>query len=337
MPKLSRGRVTGLTNRTMRSSTKACLVAALLSQIAGVALAQEPGSGGPPPVVDGPAADRPYDVPPIFLRSWATPSVIPKHGPKTPPDDNVVLEVVIDTMGRVTHPRVVKSIPFYDDQAIAHVRGWLFSPALKDGKPVAAKQLLSVHFGRMVERDSAFQWQSAVAPSPAPSRAAGGSVGASPPAADEGGRPRGRTEAGDRALMGPQLNQPSPAPAVSPVAPPATLLSPARGTAPRIEILGLDTEGADFGDWLGRFSAELVRNWHGPTPVASPSPCGGDFEVVVERDGSVSSARIVKRSENAAFDRAALKAIFDSSIAPLPGRYPGARASLVVRLSSGEP
>jgi TonB family protein len=270
-------------------------VTALLFLGGGPVMAQRPGE-----------AARAYDVPPKLIRNWSTPYLRPKHGPKKPPDDNVVLEILIDTRGRVTQARVVKSIPFYDDVAIATVKAWIFSPALKDEKPVTVRQLTSVHFGKVVDRGQVLLWDEFVAPSPAPSQAADAPdplpTPASPPAS-----------------LPPPATQPRP-------------LAPLAGPQPRMELLSVDTQGADFAGWIEKANDTVSRNWTGPKPSEAASASEGQFEVVVERDGSVSTARIVKRSDTAAFDRAALKVLFGTVLPRLPDTYPAPRARMLVRL-----
>ncbi len=257
------------------------------------------GAPGQEPVADGagagpprPPAQRPYDVPPRLIRNWSTPYTIPKHGPKKPPDDNVVLEILIDTRGRVAHARIVKSIPFYDDIAIATVKAWIFSPALKDGKPVAVRQMTSVHFGKVIDREQVLLWDEFVAPSPSASEPVETPASPAAPAAPD--------------PAAPQLS---------------------------VELLRLDAHGADFAEWWEKLSAEVTRNWRGPRP-SEGSTSDGQFEAVVERDGSVSTARIAKRSGSADFDRAGLKALFGSPLPPLPDPYPAKRARMLIRIRS---
>lgn len=48
----------------------------------------------------------------------------------------VLLEILIDSHGRVADARVLRSIPLLDAAAIAAVRQWLFQPAARNGRPV---------------------------------------------------------------------------------------------------------------------------------------------------------------------------------------------------------
>jgi TonB C terminal len=79
----------------------------------------------------------------------------------------------------------------------------------------------------------------------------------------------------------------------------------------------------------------VARNWTGPKAAELTSACDGQFEILVERDGSVSTARIVKRSDSAEFDRAGLKVLFGSALPRLPDGYPAPRARMVVGLREG--
>ncbi|HSN67688.1 MAG TPA: energy transducer TonB [Thermoanaerobaculia bacterium] len=61
----------------------------------------------------------------------------------------VLLEVILDSSGRVCDARVVKPLhPQLDAAALAAVKQWTFAPAQKDGKPVAARYFASVEYKR---------------------------------------------------------------------------------------------------------------------------------------------------------------------------------------------
>ena len=64
--------------------------------------------------------------------------------PKYPPDafarkieGTVELEILIDADGNVARARVVQSVPRLDKAALDTVYQWKFSPAIKNGRPVA--------------------------------------------------------------------------------------------------------------------------------------------------------------------------------------------------------
>ncbi len=51
-------------------------------------------------------------------------------------EGTVIVEILIDTTGRVTPLRIMQSIPALDQAAMETVRQWLFTPAIKHGRPV---------------------------------------------------------------------------------------------------------------------------------------------------------------------------------------------------------
>jgi protein TonB len=82
---------------------------------------------------DGPVLD--YDQPPRAIRITQ---------PKYPADafvkkieGTVEVEILIDSTGHVARSRVVRSIPLLDAAALQTVAQWVFSPAIKNGRPVA--------------------------------------------------------------------------------------------------------------------------------------------------------------------------------------------------------
>jgi protein TonB len=96
------------------------------------------GTGtGPVPVLD-------YDRPPRVLRQ-------PK--PHYPADafaqkveGIVLIEILIDDNGRVVRARVIHSVRLLDAAALEAVRSWIFSPAIKHGRPVATIAQAPVSF-----------------------------------------------------------------------------------------------------------------------------------------------------------------------------------------------
>lgn len=59
---------------------------------------------------------------------------------------SVALDVVIDETGRVVDARVLRSVPLFDDAALATVRQWRFAPATLDGKPIRVRITAVVNF-----------------------------------------------------------------------------------------------------------------------------------------------------------------------------------------------
>jgi periplasmic protein TonB len=83
-------------------------------------------------------------VPPLVYDYDRPPRLLNPAKPRYPPDafvrkveGVVVVEFVIDSTGRVVRARIVQSIPLLDPAALETVRGWVFAPALKGGRPVA--------------------------------------------------------------------------------------------------------------------------------------------------------------------------------------------------------
>ena len=83
---------------------------------------------------------------------------LPQFNPRPEPDlsslphgtsANVVVDVLIDSAGRVTTLTLVKGLGQPIDDAVLHTVGtWLFTPASKDGKVIASEQEILVHYDR---------------------------------------------------------------------------------------------------------------------------------------------------------------------------------------------
>lgn len=62
---------------------------------------------------------------------------------------NVVLNAVIDAHGAITDLTVLQSLgEAIDQQVIATVRNWTFTPATKDGQPITSEQEIVLHYDR---------------------------------------------------------------------------------------------------------------------------------------------------------------------------------------------
>jgi protein TonB len=85
--------------------------------------------------------------------------------------------------------------------------------------------------------------------------------------------------------------------------------------------LFFDPQGADFTLWVNHFKNEVYRNWIVPQPALMGFRGHVDFEFTVERDGSLSSLRMVKSSGTPALDRAAHNALQNSRFLALPSDY----------------
>lgn len=91
---------------------------------------------------DGPVLD--YDQPPKLLKRVNP--IYPQDAFVKKVEGTVILEILIDSTGRVSRVRVINSIPALDQAAIETVKQWLFSPAIKHGRPVATVASAPVTF-----------------------------------------------------------------------------------------------------------------------------------------------------------------------------------------------
>ncbi len=82
---------------------------------------------------DGPVQD--YDQPPKPIK--ITRPQYPQEAFVKKIEGTVVVEILIDANGRVYPRRILTSIPALDAAAVETVKQWVFSPAIKKGRPVA--------------------------------------------------------------------------------------------------------------------------------------------------------------------------------------------------------
>jgi protein TonB len=94
--------------------------------------------------------------------------------------------------------------------------------------------------------------------------------------------------------------------------------------------LFFDPQGADFTRWINHFKNEVYRNWIVPQPARFGMAGHVDVEMVVERDGTISSLRVLKSAGALALDRAAVNALRGSQFLPLPADYDPARVTMQV-------
>ena len=92
--------------------------------------------------------------------------------------------------------------------------------------------------------------------------------------------------------------------------------------------LFFDPEGADFTVWINHFKNEVYRNWIVPQPALMGFRGHVDIEFTVERDGRISSLRVLKSTGTPALDRAAQNALLGSRLMPLPADYAPARITM---------
>jgi protein TonB len=85
------------------------------------------GGTGTGPVLDYEQGPRPIKI---------TKPVYPHEAFVKKIEGTVVVEILIDTEGRVARARVLSSVPLLDAAAVRTVYEWLFTPAIKHGRPV---------------------------------------------------------------------------------------------------------------------------------------------------------------------------------------------------------
>src|SRR6266540_1412706 len=108
------------------------------------------------------------------------------------------------------------------------------------------------------------------------------------------------------------------------------------GTGQKTSGFYFDPQGADFTQWLSRFNSELDRNWIAPQPALMGFHGTVAFEMIIERDGTMSSLRMVRSTGNAALDRSVRNALIGSRLLPLPGDYRPARLPLTLTVGINE-
>jgi periplasmic protein TonB len=91
---------------------------------------------------DGAVMD--YDQPPRPIKM--TRPQYPQEAFVKKIEGTVEVEILIDANGRVVSARVVRSIPLLDAAAVHTVYQWVFSPAMKNGRPVATRAMAPVTF-----------------------------------------------------------------------------------------------------------------------------------------------------------------------------------------------
>ena len=95
----------------------------------------------------------------------------------------------------------------------------------------------------------------------------------------------------------------------------------ANGTGQRqLSALSFNPGGADFSLWVNRFKDEVYSNWL--VPQAAATARGRvDFEFTVDREGALTSLRVLNSSGTSSLDKAAESALTTSQLAPLPRDY----------------
>jgi periplasmic protein TonB len=85
------------------------------------------GGTGTGPVMDYDTAPRPIKI---------TRPQYPQEAFVKKVEGTVVVEILIDSQGRVVRARVIQSVPLLDAAALQTVYQWIFQPAIKHGRPV---------------------------------------------------------------------------------------------------------------------------------------------------------------------------------------------------------
>ncbi len=99
-------------------------------------------------------APRPPPAPPVQVAEVSTPPIpIHKAMPAYPEDARkqgveaiVVVKFIVNELGRVEEPRVMKGHPLFDELVLAAVRTWTFQPATIDGQAVRMVRMVKIPF-----------------------------------------------------------------------------------------------------------------------------------------------------------------------------------------------
>lgn len=129
---------------------------------ANIAVIDEDDGVGAPAIASStgdavPAAEPSTPAAPPAVRARPAPLEPPERLRRVPPEyprfarinnieGTVVIAATIDTDGKVTYPRVVKSLPLLDRAALDAVQQWQFKPGTRAGQPVPVDVTLSVEF-----------------------------------------------------------------------------------------------------------------------------------------------------------------------------------------------
>lgn len=103
-----------------------------------------------------------------------------------------------------------------------------------------------------------------------------------------------------------------------------------KGQVQEFGPLQFDTKGVEFGPWIRRFVSHVRRNWF--VPYAAMTMRGRVVITFnVHRNGAISDVTVIRPSEIASFNTAAVNALLASNpTAPLPPEYPDERAFFTV-------
>ena len=85
-----------------------------------------------------------WDSPPKLLVQ--TKPIYPRSAFDKKMEGTVLVEILISELGRVSHAEIRRSLPGFDEAALACVRDWQFEPAQRKGRPVACVAQAPVTF-----------------------------------------------------------------------------------------------------------------------------------------------------------------------------------------------
>jgi periplasmic protein TonB len=80
------------------------------------------------------------------LQKWSAPTYPPRLRNEGYAG-SVIVQYIVTEEGRVDRPKVLSSShPSFSDAVIGVVGGWVYQPAVRDGKPVAVRVAIPVAF-----------------------------------------------------------------------------------------------------------------------------------------------------------------------------------------------
>lgn len=112
----------------------------------GTAMAPPPAPPAPEPARPQPQAVRAAQLPELPRKIVDAHPAYPEVARQARVEGTVILEAVIDTSGRVTQLRVLRSVPLLDQAALEAVRQWRYTPSSYGGRPVSVLMTITVRF-----------------------------------------------------------------------------------------------------------------------------------------------------------------------------------------------
>lgn len=150
-------------------------------------------------------------------------------------------------------------------------------------------------------------------------------------------KPRYLTPEEIRARIEQQQNDPEPLPTARPLSPEELRQMMGQGLPPVSDPgqigpgAGGGSAGVSFGGVASVLKNKLYSAWNQPRNLSAASGVEGTAEVVVSKDGRISSARLKERSGITEFDRSVEAALSSVTFAkPLPAEYDGASRTFLI-------